>query len=222
MWFSRPDKQQTAFDDAPYLFPYFFDLKKIRLTWRDEKLTAETMNDPKLKMWSYCYFEANGETIGVINFWTNLFSTEHLRPIKNLQESIKQMKEKNLPFLFDGDSSQIVVSINVKPGLNDFIFPEEYKEIDELAFFSTKDELYLDQLPGIYWANYVLVILRPQKNEMEIIPLDWFYKSGDHFGYVWPARIARSKIDNRFYAQGIRMANFILDPTGKQRIGGEE
>src|SRR5258708_37911345 len=128
------------------------------------------------------------------------------------------MKEKNLPFLFNGDSSPITLSMSMEIGVNDFTFPNEYKEIEELAFFSTKKGLYPDQSPENYWDDYVLVILRPGKNEVEIIPVDWFNKSGADFGYVWPTRIARSKIDSRYYGQGIRMANFILDSTGQQRV----
>ena len=243
MWFSRPNIQQAALGDAPYIFPYFFDLRKIKLTWRGERLVAKTVDDPKLKMWSYCYFEANRQYLGAINFWTyfkrftstsfccfrrdnqdasiirvNLFSTDHLQPIEDFHESIKQMKEKNLPYLFNGDSSQIELSTTMEIGVNDLTFPKEYKEIDELAFFATKKGLYPAKLPEDYWNEYILVILRPGKNSVEVIPLDWFNKSDADFGYVWPTRIARSKMDNRFYGQGIRMANFVLDPTGQCRV----
>ncbi|MHA4812120.1 hypothetical protein ACX0G9_28760 [Flavitalea flava] len=84
------------------------------------------------------------------------------------------MKENNLRFVFNGDASEIALSMGMEVGVS---------------------------------------------------KLDWFNKSDADFGYVWPTRIARSKIDNRFYGQGIRMGNFILDPTGKQRIdafGNEE
>lgn len=243
MWLSQPNIVQSALEDAPYIFPYFFDLKKIKLNWQGEKLVAKMIDDPKLKMWSYCYFEANQQSLGAVNFWTyfkqftntsfccfrrdnqdvsivrvNLFSTDHLQPIENFHESIKQMKEKNLPFLFNGDSSRIELSMSMEIGVNDFAFPNEYKGIDELAFFSTKKGLYPDRTTDNYWSDHVLIILRPRKDAVEIIPLDWFNKSDADFGYVWPTRIARSKIDNRFYGQGIRMANFILDPAGKQRV----
>ena len=104
MWFSRPDIQQAALEDAPYIFPYFFHPEKIMLTCRGRKLFTKTADDLKLKMWSYCYFEANGQFLGAINFWTyfkqftgtlfccfrrddqdasivrvNLFSTDYLR-----------------------------------------------------------------------------------------------------------------------------------------------
>jgi hypothetical protein len=244
MWFSKPDLQQEALDNAPYIFPYFFDLKKIKLEWRGIKLTPATVEDPKLKMWSYCYFKTNVEILGIINFWTYfkqftndlfccfrrddqdtsimrffLFSTKHLHPLENLEASAKEMKEKSLPWVFQGNYSEIALSMKMDVGVNDFVFPEDYKEIDELSLFATKDGLYPDQSATVYWADYVLIILRPKKNEVEVIPQDWFNKSDGDFDYVWPTRIARSRKDNRFYGQGIRMANFILDPTGRQRVG---
>ena len=130
-----------------------------------------------------------------------------------------EMKQRNSPFAFNGERYEITVSMQLELGTTKFIFPAEFKEIDELAFFTNKKDLYPNRAVETNWADWVLVILKPTEDTIEIISLDWFNKSGDDFGYVWPTRIARSKKNGQFYGQGIRMDNFILDPSGKQRVG---
>jgi hypothetical protein len=244
MWFSKRNIEKAALDEAPFIFPYFFDLKSISLTWHGIKLAQEVVEDPKLKMWSYCYFKGNAQILGYVNFWTyfkqftktsfccfrrddqesflthiSLFKTEDLIPLQDPKSAALEMKRQNLPFVFSGERSEITVSMKLELGINEFSFPAEYKEIDELAFFATKQDLYPDRPNETYWADWVLVILWPREDKIEIVSLDWFNKSGDDFGYVWPTRVARSKKDGRLYGQGIRMANFVLDSSGKQKVG---
>ena len=193
MWFFKPDLKQEALNNAPYIFPYFFDLKKIKLEWHGIRLTPSTVEGPKLKMWAFCYFKAKDEILGLINFWTyfkqfteklfccfrrddpdsttirfSLFSTENLLPLENLEDSAKEMKTNNLPWVFKGIYSEISLSLEMEVGTNYFIFPEEYKQIDELSLFAAKEGIYPDQSPTAYWNNYVLVILKPKKDEVEL------------------------------------------------------
>lgn len=239
MWFSNKSIEQDALDDAPYIFPYFFDLSKIKLTWKGEALELRTASDPKLKMWSFCYFTVNREILGLVNVWTyfkqisktsfccfrrvgedpslirfSLFDTEQLHPVGKLIEVSSEMKQKELPFIFSGPRSEVDLSTGLELGIHNFDFPAPFGAIEDLAIFATKEGLYTDQPPGTYWSNYVMIILQPGKSQIELLALDWFNKSGDDFGYVWPTRVARSKRDGRFYGQGIRMGNFVLDASG--------
>jgi len=232
---------QNALDDAPYIFPYLFDLSKIRLFWHGNALDLRTVEDPKLKMWSYCYFTVNREILGLVNFWTyfkqlsktsfccfrrvsedsslirfSLFDTEQLHPVENLREAGLGMKQKDLLFFFNGTWSEISLSTRLELGIHRVDFPPAFEAVEELALSANKDGLYGEQPPGTYWSDHILIILRPRIAQVEMIGLDWFNKSGDDFGYVWPTRIARSKRDERFYGQGIRMANFVLDSSGQR------
>jgi hypothetical protein len=47
--------------------------------------------------------------------------------------------------LFNGEASEITLSMGREIGVHKFSFLNEYKAIDELAFFSTKKKLYLEQ-----------------------------------------------------------------------------
>jgi hypothetical protein len=241
MWFSRKSIKQEALDDAPYIFPYFFDLVKIKLIWRGEALEPRTASDPKLRMWSYCYFAANKEILGMVNFWTyfkqisktsfccfrsvgedaslirfSLFDTGQLLPIENMRETGVELKQKDLPFIFNGPRAELDLSTGLQLGIHHVDFPAAFGAIEELAVFATKEGLYPDQPPGTYWSDHILIILQPQKSQIELLALDWFNKSDADFGYVSPTRVARSKRDGRFYGQGIRMANFVLDASGRR------
>jgi hypothetical protein len=241
MWFSRKSIEQEALDEAPYIFPYFFDLSKIKLIWRGATLELRTASDPKLTMWSYCYFTVDREILGLMNFWTyfklisstsfccfrrvgedpslirfSLFDTEHLHPVGKLREASSEMKQKDLPFIFNGPRAEFDLSTRLELGIHHVDFPAAFGAIEELAIFATKEGLYPDQPPGTYWSDHILIILQPQKSQVELLALDWFNKSDADFGYVWPTRVARSKRDGRFYGQGIRMANFVLDASGRR------
>jgi len=249
MSFWTLNSKYSPLDEAPFIFPYFFEKEKINLFQNGKKIKIEFIEDVKLKMWGYCLFKTDDDgVIGVINFWTYFkqitktqficytlpksnneigealadfyfFSTEHLIPIKNFVDKRNEMKSNNLPFIFEPEVKRMRITENLKIGVNSFEFPEEYKQIDEILIFATKENLYTNIPPEEYYAKYVLLSIRPLEGEIEIIPLDWFNKSGDDFGYVWPTRIARHKKNGNLHGQGVRMSNFILDPSGKNKIG---
>jgi hypothetical protein len=58
-----------------------------------------------------------------------------------------------------------------------------------------------------YFERFAIVIINT--SDINIIPFDWFNKTGGDYGYVWPATARMEK--NRLYGQGMRMANFSLE-----------
>jgi len=57
-----------------------------------------------------------------------------------------------------------------------------------------------------YYERFAIVII--EKETMNIIPFDWFNKSGGDYGYVWPA-VAQLNVDKyELIGKGMRMADF--------------
>ena len=77
-------------------------------------------------------------------------------------------------------------------------------ELRDFVTFVRKEDLTYQQ---DYYERFVIVIIN--KNDINVIPFDWFNKTGGDYGYVWPATARMDK--NKLYGQGMRMDNFTVD-----------
>ena len=60
-----------------------------------------------------------------------------------------------------------------------------------------------------YYEKFVIVIIK--NHDINIIPFDWFNKTGGDYGYVWPATARLDNINCKIYGQGMRMSDFTID-----------
>lgn len=60
-----------------------------------------------------------------------------------------------------------------------------------------------------YYERFVIVIIK--NHDINIIPFDWFNKTGGDYGYVWPATARLDIIKCKLYGQGMRMSDFTID-----------
>lgn len=79
-------------------------------------------------------------------------------------------------------------------------------ELQNIVTFVRKKELKYQQ---DYYENFVIVIIN--KADIDIIPFDWFNKTGGDYGYVWPATAQFDRERNKLYGQGMRMNDFVID-----------
>jgi hypothetical protein len=58
----------------------------------------------------------------------------------------------------------------------------------------------------VYYETFAIVVT--ENKSIDIIPFDWFNKTGGDYGYMWPAT-AQVNIQNReLESKGMRMADF--------------
>jgi hypothetical protein len=69
-------------------------------------------------------------------------------------------------------------------------------------------------------VNRSIYCLRPDKNEVEVLPQDWFNHGEYDFGYQWITKVARDSHSGRIAGTGIRLRSFLLDDSGR-RIAAE-
>ena len=77
-------------------------------------------------------------------------------------------------------------------------------DVDHLVTYARKEGLTYNQ---DHFENFIIVIVK--REQINLMPFDWFNKTGGDYGYVWPAlaRVDKGKL----YGQGMRMANFTVD-----------
>lgn len=79
-----------------------------------------------------------------------------------------------------------------------------FLEVELLVTYARKEGLTYQQ---DYYENFVIVLI--EKEQINLIPFDWFNKTGGDYGYVWPAT-ARLE-SGKLYGQGMRMGNFTVE-----------
>lgn len=79
-------------------------------------------------------------------------------------------------------------------------------DLNDFVTYIRKEDLKYDQ---DYFEKYVLVFI--DKDNINILPFDWFNKTGGDYGYVWPATAQFDKERKKLYGQGMRMDKFTIE-----------
>ena len=79
-------------------------------------------------------------------------------------------------------------------------------DLNDFVTYVRKEDLKYDQ---DYYEKFVLVFIN--KDDINILPFDWFNKTGGDYGYVWPATAQFDKERNKLYGHGMRMGDFTID-----------
>lgn len=85
------------------------------------------------------------------------------------------------------------------------VIDQDYELTNFVSYVRKSDLKYKQD----YFETFVIIIIN--KNIIELIPFDWFNKTGGDYGYVWPA-LAQLDLNNyRITGKGMRMHDFTID-----------
>ena len=80
-----------------------------------------------------------------------------------------------------------------------------YLDIEYLVTYTRKDSITYDQ--G-YYEKFVILLIK--KEQITIMPFDWFNKTAGDYGYVWPATARLDQEKGILYGKGMRMSDFCV------------
>ena len=198
---------------SQFYFPYFFDLDKFNDLLAQFGLSSYLKMDDRIKMGkelvvtkkSFLNFLKHKSTLLIIPFGATLmiqngklfyWSTEYNKI------DIRRIGLKNLLDTAICESQCIDLS-QYLIGHNKF---ENRLDLVDFVTYVRKEDLKYDQA---YYEKFILVFIN--KDDINLIPFDWFNKSGGDYGYVWPAIAKFDKENFKLYGQGIRMSDFVVD-----------
>jgi hypothetical protein len=200
-----------------YYFPYFFDLDFFNKAIKPLGLSSYLTYDSKTKMpdelilTKYKFFNLRksktalysipfGATLMVQNnnlfYWKTDYDSLDITQIKlsKLTNTVEiKNHEINLLHFSIGHNK-----IDTTLDLIDFVT------------YIRKADLKYDQ---DYYEKFTIVFIH--KNDINIIPFDWFNKLGGDYGYVWPAVARLNKEQKKLHGQGMRMDKFTVDINNK-------
>jgi hypothetical protein len=188
-----------------YYFPYFFYLDNFSKEVKPFGLAASVTYNSKTEMpdmlmltrkgpQDVLYSIPFGATLMVqddkLFFWKTDYDLLDITQVR-LDEGANTTKHLN----------QRIDLLKFKTGHNEFATDLEFRD---LVTFVRKEDLTYQQ---DYYEKFLIVIIN--NNDINIIPFDWFNKTGGDYGYVWPvtARLHKGKL----YGQGMRMDNFTVE-----------
>lgn len=193
-----------------FYFPYFFNLDKFNKSLSQFGLSSDLTYNEKTKMPNELLikkksFFKSTPTLFTISFGATLMVHNDKLFYWSADYDILNISQIELR-----DLSNTIKLKNQKIDLRQFSlghnkFNTDF-EINNFVTYTRKEDLKYDQ--G-YYEKFVLVFI--SKGDINIIPFDWFNKSGGDYGYVWPATAQFDKEKNKLYGQGMRMDDFVID-----------
>lgn len=146
------------------------------------------------------------------------YDTDNLKPFADRDKAILHLKEQKQPFAFSINSTtKIQVDFDPTKEAMKFNFPDEFKKFGEFIFITELTNLYDNPNPENYWHNTTMLDFKTAKGWVFNYPQDWFNKSDCDFGYQWVTRAIRNPKTNLIHGQGIRLSDFVLDETNRNR-----
>lgn len=188
-----------------YYFPYFFYLDNFSKVVKPFGLAASVTYNSKTEMpdmlmltrkgsQDVLYSIPFGATLMVqddkLFFWKTDYDLLDITQVR-LDDGANTTKRLN----------QRIDLLKFKTGHNEFATDLDLRD---LVTFVRKEDLTYQQ---DYYEKFVIVIIN--NNDINIIPFDWFNKTGGDYGYVWPATARLDK--GKLYGQGMRMDNFTVE-----------
>ncbi len=196
---------------SQFYFPYFFNLDKFNkalspfglssnVTYKENTDIVENLIINK----NAISFHKSKTTLFTIPFGTTLMIRGDILNHWSTDYDTLDITQIQL-----SDLANTLNTTNKKINLLEFSLG--HNKIDtglELIDFITyvrKEDLRYEQ---DYYERYVLVFIN--KEDINMLPFDWFNKKGGDYGYVWPATAQFDKERNKLYGQGMRMADFTV------------
>ncbi len=236
------EDNQKLIDDAPYLAPWYFLKDKpelIRdgeiLEWKPigtHGITALTDSADNcfalLSMVTYILPSSDNKSfliwqrdlekgIGLQQINIFYYEVDKLQPIVGRDKTISRM-EKLKFFISVEPSSKVRFAFNPKEDVMKVEFPDDFKKFGEFILLTELENMYDNPNPKKYWHNTTMLSIKADKGWVFNYPQDWFNKSNCDFGYQWITRAIRNPKTNLIHGQGIRLSDFVLDDTNRERL----
>jgi hypothetical protein len=188
-----------------YFFPYFFTLQAFNKELSSFNLASSVTYDKKSQMPESLLLteQRSTDVLLTVPFGATLmFESDKLFYWKT-DTNLIDIVQVELSTLIEDPEVR-----NTKIDLSKFELGSSnirtYLDVNQLVTYTRKDSLTYNQ---DYYENFVIVII--ERERINLIPFDWFNKTGGDYGYVWPATARLDEV--RLYGQGMRMANFTVE-----------
>jgi len=188
-----------------YCFPYFFTLQAFNKELSSFNLASSVTYDKKSQMPESLLLteQRSTDVLLTVPFGATLmFESDKLFYWKT-DTNLIDIVQVELSTLIEDPEVR-----NTKIDLSKFELGSSnirtYLDVNQLVTYTRKDSVTYNQ---DYYENYVIVII--ERERINLIPFDWFNKTGGDYGYVWPATARLDEV--RLYGQGMRMANFTVE-----------
>lgn len=184
-----------------YCFPYFFDERQFKRQIEKLDLSyALTINENTDLYNPLSIFNNSGFSLQIDYFNCVMFDSLGSMLIWNNEEDRIRISKVNL---INGVLKKVDFDISLldfKQGKNQL--DVDYGLSNFITYVRKKDIKYNLQ----YFEKFAIVIIN--QNNINIIPFDWFNKTGGDYGYVWPA-IAQLDLNSfELNGKGMRMGDF--------------
>ncbi len=241
---SDKDANQNLIDKAPYLSPWYFSSDKpflykdgTVLNWEEAinggGITAMMDGDNNclalIGMYSYIlpshdnrsfliWSRSLEKTFGPQSISICYYEVDKL-PIIDFDNMISRMGKEKSAFCFSVSTKEkMTFSFNPKEESMMIDFPDDFKKFGEFILLMEMENLYDNLDPNNHWGKTTMLCIQTNTGLIFNYPQDWFNKSDCDFGYQGITRAIKDPKTNLIHGQGIRLSDFILDETNRQRI----
>ena len=139
---------------------------------------------------------------------------DNLPVIKDFQTESLKMKKQGMQFLLGGRlDAHCAVPLKVSEGIHGFIFPDGLKFMNEVLHLSDylPRERFPEQFPDI-----ALFIIRPNEDQYEVFPQDWYNEIVGDPMYEGPEKAVRDPVSGRIFLRNSRIRDIVLDETNRK------
>ena len=196
-----------------FYFPYFFILNKFNKALSAFNLSSYLMYDEKTKMANeivitekhpLLFFKSKAKLLTIPFGATLMFQNKNLFYWSTDYDTL-EITQIDLSTLIETPitTKQKINLVKFSFGHNKF---ETKLELVDFVTYTRKDDLKYNQ---DYYESFVIVII--SKDDINIVPFDWFNKTRGDYGYVWPATAQFDKEKGKLYGCGMRIADFTVD-----------
>lgn len=186
---------------------YYWQLKELSKYMHAPYLTND-IGEVKLLVGTYArVFPVQNNIFGIWyytdnNIFIRVFDVNKLKSF-DIEAITEDSHHNQLPYVIVGEHvSESLIDISLNAGIHEMEISEELKPVKEI-FCIVNGNKYRDNEATIF-------LIKPNKNEIEVLPQLWFNSDKFDIGYQWITRVVRDPKSKIIYGDGIRIKKFKL------------
>jgi hypothetical protein len=189
--------------EPQHYFPYFFNIDTFNKDLKSFGLSSYVTYNRKTQLPDDLLISRHGskEALLTIPFGATIMVQEDILFYWKTDYDLIDITQANLNHIDSGNF------LNSKIDLTSFSVGHNSVNINldlqNIVTFVRKEDLKYQQ---DYYEKFAIVIIN--NDDINIIPFDWFNKTGGDYGYVWPAIVRLDTSKCTLYGQGMRMDEF--------------
>ena len=157
------------------------------------------------------WYEAGEPPHPMIGIAASILEIADLSPLEKKTVEARRPRSHAPKLIFNGGQvASTTIPASLKTGLNRFVFPAAFKNLPETLMLGDNSSI-----PGTGMKRSIYC-LRPNEEDIEVLPQDWFNLGNFDFGYQWITKVVRDPQSGRIVGTGIRLKSFVLDESGRQ------